>query len=258
MNAPGMDAVYIVKASEKNEELRHSLRSLTNLPHRRVWLVGYKPRWVRGVEYVPTVQHGPKHANTWRNWQAMAATAEISDRFVLFNDDFYITRPVEGIPALHRGSLVEMIDWYARHRLTACRQRADYTRRVLGRSGRTDGLLSYELHVPMLVERPALAEAFGWLNHNRSAPLEHLSKRTFYGNWARTGGTETLDVKVMRSDGALPPTDLPFLSTSPHSWAGLAGGWVRRMFDVPSVYEAAPGGNLYRPPTAGRPANVRR
>jgi hypothetical protein len=76
----------------------------------------------------------------------------------------------------------------------------------------------------MVVDRAALAESLGWLDRNRSAPIEHLSKRTFYGNWARIGGVESPDVKVMRGEGGLPQTDLPFLLLSCPKLGGAGRG----------------------------------
>lgn len=248
----GLDVVYICEASERNEELRHSLRSLANLPHGRVWLVGYKPRWVRDVGYIPVNQRSSKHINTWRNWQAMAAAPELPDRFLLFNDDFFITRPIEQIPALHRGPLAAMMEQYRRRRLPLCLGRARTTETLLRRAGREDPLYSYELHTPLLIERPALAKAIEWVGQQHRGQVDQISKRTLYGNWVRAGGTEVRDVKVQQASAGLPITDLPLLSTSPQSWGGLAGGWVRRRFHTPSPYEPEPGSNLYRPPTRGR------
>lgn len=246
-----MDVVYICEANERNEELRHSLRTLANLPHARVWMVGYKPRWARNVQYLPTKQISSKHVNTWRNWQAVATCADISDRFILFNDDFFVTRPIAAIPDLHRGPLAEAIDLYRRKRLAQMLGRATTTQGLLRRAGRDGELYSYELHTPMVIDRAVLAEAIGWVTQAHRGPVAHLSKRTLYGNWARAGGVRAHDVKVQQANVGLPDTDLPFLSTSPSSWPGLAGGWVRRAFPVPSMYEAEPGDRLYRPPARG-------
>lgn len=244
-----LDIVYMVKAGEANEELRHSLRSLVNLPHGRVWLVGYKPRWVYHARYLPTMQRGPKHHNTWRNWVTMAQSTELPDRFVLFNDDFYVTRPIEKVPDLHRGPLDEAINWLGRVRANSYRLRMEATRRVLRRAGRPEPYLSYELHAPLVIDRAALAASVHWVLGNATAPPESMAKRSLYGNWAQPGGVQIPDVKVQGATDGLPQTDAPFLSTAPKSWAGLAGGWVRRAFDVPSVYETR--GETRYPPAGG-------
>jgi hypothetical protein len=254
------DVVYIVKASENNPELLHSLRSVAaNLPHRRVWLVGYRPRWVGPeVGYVPTIQRGPKHSNTWNNWVAAARHPDISDEFTLFNDDFFVTRPVEDVPALHRGPLGEMIEWYARNRLASHRQRAAVTRRALQMAGHGEPLHSYELHTPMVINRHILAEGVKWLSSSRSTDGVNISKRTFYGNLAGIGGERSPDVKVVKGSDGVPEVRLPFVSTSPASWAGLAGGWIRQLFPDVGRYERVPSDHLYQPPSVKEAARARR
>jgi hypothetical protein len=255
VNPAERDVVYICRTGEDNEELRHSLRSVAaHLPHRRVWIVGYRPAWVADdVGYVPVLQRGPKHSNTWGNWVAAARCASLSDEFVLMNDDFFITRPIDDVPNVHRGPLDEMVDWYARNRLTSHRQRAAVTRQVLRRAGRTEGLLSYELHVPMVVNRHALADGVRMIASS-TTPGHGVAKRTFYGNLAGLGGTRERDVKAMSARDAMPETPLPFVSTSPHSWAGLVGGWVRQRFAEPCAYERVPSGTrTYQPPGRSAP-----
>ena len=247
MSAP--DVVYVVKPGEDNEPLRHSLRSLANLAHGPVWMVGYRPRWVdESVGYVPTVQRGQKHQNTARNWQAMADAPELPERFVLMNDDFFIMREIGAVPTYHRGSLDAMIDWYHERRLATWRSRAVSTRALLRLFVPEGELYSYELHVPMVIERPKLAAALADLHSRRRSPVEHYSKRTWYGNHARVGGWQAGDVKAMGAKAGMPDTALPFLSTSTQSWGGPVGGTVRRIFADRSPYEREPTSGLYRPP----------
>lgn len=252
MNPADRDLVYIVKASENNEELRHSLRTVAeNLPHRRVWLVGYRPRWIDpGVGYVPTLQRGPKHHNTWNNWTAAARHAEISDEFVLMNDDFFVTAPVADVPVLHRGPAEEAIAWYGKHRLTSHRMRMAYTVQVLRRAGLNGPLFSYELHTPMVVDRHLLAAGITELRSARFTG-HNLAKRTWYGNLAGVGGERAHDVKVMGPKDGMPESPWPLLSTSPHGWAGLVGGTLRQRFGAPCRYERVPSGHLYQPPSKG-------
>jgi hypothetical protein len=251
------DVVYIVKAGESNEPLRHSLRSLAHVPHGRVWIVGYRPKWVSpDVGYIPTMQRGPKHANTWGNFVAAAAHPDISADFLLFNDDFFITRPIDEVPRLHRGTFEDMLGFYTRLRLTSHRQKALVTRRALALAGRL-AAHSYELHIPMHLHRPALADAVGWLERARGLRGYDVMKRSFVGNWAGTGGTEARDVKVMGGTDGMPDGGLPFVSTSPQSWTGLAGGYLRRLLAEQCPYEREPGPRYYQPPRRGRAARGR-
>lgn len=55
------DLVYILKQSDINPDLKFSLRSIEKFcTYRKVWIVGYKPSWIKNVEYLPTVQTGNK------------------------------------------------------------------------------------------------------------------------------------------------------------------------------------------------------
>jgi hypothetical protein len=252
VNPADRDLVYIVKASEANEELRHSLRAAAeNIPHRRVWVVGYKPRWLApAVGYVPTLQRGPKHHNTWNNWTAAAGHAEISAEFVLMNDDFFAMAPMTDVPALHRGTVEEALAWYRAHRLTSHSNRMSYTLQALRRAGVDGPMYSYELHTPMVVARDYLLAGIDEL---RAMGLQghSVAKRTWYGNTARVGGERARDVKVMGAKDGMPESLWPLLSTSPQGWAGLAGGTVRARFGAPCRYERVPSDRMYQPGSKG-------
>lgn len=51
-----MDLLYLVKKTITNEELRYSLRSLSNIKHDKVIIFGDLPDWVNTetVYYIPT------------------------------------------------------------------------------------------------------------------------------------------------------------------------------------------------------------
>ena len=252
MNPRDRDLVYIVKAAEANEELRHSLRAAAeNIPHRKVWVVGYKPRWLSAeVGYVPTLQRGPKHHNTWNNWVAAAGHAEISAEFVLMNDDFFALSPLADVPTLHRGPVKEALTWYRANRLTTHANRMSYTVQALNRAGVTGELYSYELHTPMVIARDYLQAGIDEL---RAMGLQghSVAKRTWYGNTATAGGERVRDVKVMGAADGMPESPLPLLSTSPQAWAGLAGGTIRARFGAPCRYERVPSDRIYQPGSKG-------
>src|SRR5690606_29898466 len=98
---------------EDNEELRMSLRSLANLPHRRVFIVGHTPRWVRGVTSIPgNLRQG---ASGWRHgWDNVRLIADydgdMTDTVVVMNDDFVVMEPIEDLPLYYRGPLEQHID----------------------------------------------------------------------------------------------------------------------------------------------------
>lgn len=53
------DIVYFVKESKTNEELRYSLRTLKNFPHRKVWFYGGCPEGLKPDQYVYVEQDQP-------------------------------------------------------------------------------------------------------------------------------------------------------------------------------------------------------
>lgn len=219
---PLPDVVYLVKRSERNEELRFSLRSLANLPHRRVWIAGHKPRWVTGVGHIPVREYGNKWMSTACNLRAAAKHPEVADDLVMFNDDFFIIEPIDQVPALHRGPIGAYLE--RRNDRTG-----DYTRRLLAceKLLGPDALLYDAIHTPMPMHKPTLRQVF---NEISSRALF----RTVYGNRADIGGVEHRDVKVL-GDGW---TDGPFISTSDRAFAEReVGRRIRAMFPDPSPHE---------------------
>lgn len=90
-----MDFVYIVKEDENNEDLKYSLRSIAKYyPENKVWIVGYKPSWVKNVEYLPVKQSKDKWKNSMTNILTACKCKDISDDFILMNDDFFMIKPL--------------------------------------------------------------------------------------------------------------------------------------------------------------------
>lgn len=84
------DLVYILKESESNPDLKMSLRSIAQFcTFKNIWLVGYKPNWVQNVKFLKTEQTGTKWQNAMINMIAACKCNEISEDFVLMNDDFF-------------------------------------------------------------------------------------------------------------------------------------------------------------------------
>lgn len=95
LNDKNYDLVYIVKEDDNNPDLMMSLRSIDKFcTFHKVWIIGYKPSWVQNVEYIPTVQNGNKWKNSCTNWQAACKCKDISNDFILMNDDFFALKPI--------------------------------------------------------------------------------------------------------------------------------------------------------------------
>jgi hypothetical protein len=215
------DVVYLLRNGDQNEELRYSLRSLTNLPHRRVWLAGFQPSWTTNVERIPVRQRHGKWDNQQNNLLAACTHPDLSERFVLFNDDFFVVHPILAVPVLHRGPFSSIVDRY-RTRGDEYGRRMRATVDLLG----LDALAYDAIHVPMTFGKTELG---GMLD---DLP-DGLLFRSVYGNRLAVGGVKHRDVKSRHRIG-----DGPFASTSDGAFKRRpAGKALRAMFPSPSPYE---------------------
>jgi hypothetical protein len=92
-----MDIVYIFREwSENCLELRYSLRSLKNIKHWKVFIIGYKPKWIKNIIHIDAEDpYIIKSLNALHKINIACNDDRISDDFILMNDDFYITEPTE-------------------------------------------------------------------------------------------------------------------------------------------------------------------
>ena len=104
------DIVYFVKESPVNEELRYSLRSLVNFPHRKVIFYGCCPDGLSPDVHIKVNQNCE---NKWLNVNKMLRLAcknkDITKDFWLFNDDFFIMEKIETPCNYYNGDLYKRI-----------------------------------------------------------------------------------------------------------------------------------------------------
>jgi hypothetical protein len=213
MDAP--DIIYVVRSGEINNELRYSLRSLGHLPHGRVFITGHCPSWVRNVTHIPVPRMINKFDSIERNLRAALAHPELGEHAYYFNDDFYVTEPIDEIPVMHRG-IVDLRVYAQEFRI-----RMITTLNALGK-----GVvhLDYELHVPLPL---AIEQARDLM----AVSPTKVMWRTWYGNMARLGGEMALDVKSRHGE----VHNSALLSSSPRAF-----NTIRRYLDdlLPrSMYE---------------------
>lgn len=240
-----MDIVYFVKTDPENdsEELRYSFRSLTNLPHGRVFVVGEKPDWATNIEFIPIPQTGTKSENVHANLLAAINSEDISDTFVLMNDDFFIMKPMKNMPDYDFGPLKDVINAYGQRypEVTEYIERKKMMYAHLLEAGFKDPR-SYELHVPMMIDKLAARRIIA----NAKGRLYQF--RTYYGNYAGLDSTTIKDVKIFLDPTHNDPAytaepesymkSQQFLSATGGSFKrGAPGEFIRRAFPVKSVYE---------------------
>ena len=228
-----MDIAYICRKGE-NEELRYSLRSVVkNLPESRVWLVGYKPSWYTG-DFVSVPDVSSKFNNIHNLINHIAFEDRISDDFIMMNDDFFITKPLDTVPVYHGGLLLDKINKY--YELAP---NSPYNR-MLSRTYNNlvkhsiNEPLDYDIHIPLPFNRTRLRETI----------VKKGLPRSTYGNLAGIGGEYMPDVKTypkgskmsQRSHDFL-DSELPYISSEDGSFLNILNGVLKDMFPEPSKYE---------------------
>lgn len=230
------DIVYFVKDSAKNEELKYSLRSVEqNLKYRNVVFYGGCPEDLRPDRHYARNQTEPSKWERVRgSLRAACLNDELTEDFWLFNDDFFILKPMsEDMPPQYNGELHRHIEKVkARHG----GRDMDWTRRLqhlcetLEAAGK--GTLNYAVHKPILI--------------NRKKALEVLDKfpdepmfRALYGNYWGIGGESKHDMKVLVMDYDVDKIkDWEFVSTQDDSFErGTVGKYIKDKFDKKSRFE---------------------
>lgn len=225
------DVVYLVRPGDDNEELRYSLRSLEqNFKPSVVAIVGHTPKWVTGVRRIDGNSAGNPHANVYQNVQIACWDNSLTDEIIIMNDDFYFTEPVDEIPSWYRETLDEhLANNYVRLHGGWWKESLELTKTCL-QSYLIAEPLSYELHVPVKINRRCMAEVlerFALVN-----PENPPQWRTLYGNMKDIPATKHSDVKAYgRSD-----VTKPFMSSEDGSWI-RSGKAIREMFPNKSKYE---------------------
>lgn len=230
--------VIPVRAGDNNDELKYTLRCLDkNFPaHGTVWIVGYKPGWLKNVEYIPgNNQGGHWNTNVYRNILAAAEHPDIPDEWLILNDDFFITQAVERIPVHYWGPLTKQCSGIRRQPKTWWHHSLLLTLEVLQDAGYTDPI-SYEVHCPLPVNKQGMADVL-----RKFADIERngipVQWRTVYGVVNQVGGTQIRDCKARHGGG---PILTPFHSTSDASFRHYRRYFATR-YPTPSRYEKSSG-----------------
>jgi hypothetical protein len=229
-----MDFVYICKDGN-NEELRYSIRSVVqSFPDSNIWVVGGKPTWYAG-NYINIKQVLTKYRNAIQNLNAICNSNEISEEFILMNDDFYIVKNINTIETYHGGLLLDKINLYQK-----INSNSNYTRKLAAtykkiKSLNIDNPLDYELHVPMIMEKKKLKQI---LQNN-----DQFLWRSIYGNVFGVGGEQMEDVKVYTKGPLvlksynLKKDEHIYLSSADTSFDMILSNILKKQFTEKTKYE---------------------
>lgn len=153
------DIVIPVKPSEINEDLRYTLRSIAKFggSYGRVWLAGYKPAWVTNVGYIPCQQAGTKWSNARDNLIAACHHPDVSQQFILFNDDFILTEKVgcwDTFANCYLGTLEELGEKFQReHKIFSKWTRGFFANHGILKALGVDNPLDFEYHGPIIYDK---------------------------------------------------------------------------------------------------------
>ena len=229
MDTKDLDVVYFIKDGTRNEEFRYSLRSICkNMPFARVWVFGGCPTNIVPDVRIRVNQEGK---TKWDKVHAMFKLAcenkELSENFILFNDDFFIMKPIDKIETYHRGLLEDH---------TKVLGKGPYASMLNGideeLKSRKLGTYSYELHIPFIFNKKKLLKL---LEDNPDLRCT----RTMYGNTYKIGGERRSDVKIFSANPTFDYKNSDMLSTddSVINVNNDAWRWLKKQFPNKCKYE---------------------
>lgn len=240
MRTHDLSVVYIVRKGEVNHELKYSLRTIEkNMPHKDVWIVGYRPSWVnqKTTNYIPTPQRGSILENSLSNIFAGCQHPGITDDYILTHDDFHCIAPVEDVGLNNHGYYTtepRSTDprKLANHYYTCNRNTYQYLR-----DRDIEKPINFELHMPMLVNKAKFLQ----LKELVSPDIKYLAtmdKISLYGNLHNLAhlGTTVRDVKARQRTDPMPSG--PWVSTWDGTFfQGETGRYLVKNYPLRSRYE---------------------
>lgn len=190
-----MDIVYPVKKNASNEELKYSLRSLQNIQHDKVFIVGDLPNFIdpTKVVYIPNQMLANRYETTTNHLKCACLNEKLSDTFIYMNDDFFILEPISDQDLmLNRGLLKDQVKFYYTHHriLTNFDKLIEKGMNELKALGFNEPI-SFELHSPMIINK------YNFLTLKINTPALYCCKRSLYGNYFIKNSKTISDVKLL-------------------------------------------------------------
>lgn len=186
-----MDVLYPLGTGSnyRNLELRFSLRSLINVDHDRIFLIGpLLPRWIQNISYIK-FDDKPlrKQINVINKILFMCRPdSGLSEDFILMNDDFYFLKKQELKNYIMDLSLQDLFN---KHPKSSYGLAVHTTITYLKKNQLPE--LNYEIHYPFIINKKKFLELFSKIDSKEGAILY----RSIYGNTYQLPGEMREDFK---------------------------------------------------------------
>lgn len=243
-----IDLLYILGTGSKwnDNEIRFSLRSVhKNLKnYGKVWIVGEMPNGIKNINYIKHPDEiGPHNAdgNITRKIIRACKESELSERFMLMNDDYIINKPVDAnhIYPMHKGDLRALPDSYFGS--NTWRKRLKNTRDHL--ISKNLPVLHFDYHAPLVVEKNKFEETVSQFDY---ASGIGICTRSMYGNIIYPHAVRiTKEKRVLFNHKTIEEIsqhvkDARFVAYNDHGLNNSLKLWLATQFPQPSPFETQP------------------
>lgn len=198
-----LDIVYVLKESNIIDDLRYSLRSLINVTgYNKIWFVGYCPNGTIPDGYIRTAQTKNKWLNSLDNVIAACKNNNITNDFILFNDDFFAINKVNLLTDLNLccGTLDQAILKFSVMNKSRWRDAHKQTKELLQKL-QCKHFDNFAVHIPVMINRKKFLNMM-----NKSEVINHigdyrlLSYRSVYGNLNWNNPKTIVDIKLEKDE----------------------------------------------------------
>jgi len=208
------DAVYILRNRSRDEysELRYSIRTLKNITgwSGKIFIVGGFPVWGQNMVWIPAQDRQQpcysisenKQINALNKIRVACESDEISDDFILMNDDFFIIEPTN-IEYFQKGNLkdtvVEKEQFYHGSRYWCAMKRT---------AEEFDNPFDFELHFPIIYNKKRFLDLM-----DKYDMYKVYLHRSLYCNHYGITGPYLKDNKAYTINELMEKKSHPFFST---------------------------------------------
>lgn len=227
-----VDIFYpVLPTLDGNLELRYSLRSLANIPHGKVFIYTSKPiEWLssEAIQVPADILSSNKFCRVNKKIEMACRNEQISENFVLMNDDFFILKPIKTLPYYADAGRPSLTDRCEDANCLYKQQLAEAAA-CLRAAGKP--CTNYEMHIPLVVNKAKMLATIKLRPTNGA-------RRSLYCNLNGCEPTLVSDCKIYDSL-SLPDSTAAFCSSYRDSFYqdSPLQRWLEDKFRDKCIYE---------------------